>query len=1047
MLKPQQLHIPFVGALNEAVDEKVAPEGVLAVAKNVRLDRAGRIVKRAPFQYLDQSDVTEATGIYSSAGSLVVTGPAMQHRSRISDNQPSSRWVPLGFTPTMHAERDFAPTDADPVHWDSAEWWENDYGFGVVAYYEANNETVVSYVVYDAQTGDLLGSGSLDTNVDSFGGVRVVAASDGIYIVHANDGGGGTGYDFRAAYLPSSSGYLGVIAPSTTLNDGSGTKAAATDMYRWDVCATGGSFVLAYAVHGSATIHFATWAYSSGFSNTLNTDEAVTTAALNVALCRGPDASVAWVAKRETTANNLQVAKLTITTLTTGGYQTMRSGCDDVFKLGGCHLSSEKTFWCWTEQEGSDGTISNQSKMRWSEVDTSGGGSATGPWVRPNMQPLSRPFFLVGAAHVHVRRRNVLRGAISGVTTYFASVAANLCSDMLLSFPTSETVDYDQVNANECYCSAQLTTGVASYAQNRVANSTPAPDGSFRWHGYDLSIGFLKYDSQTKVNTSGNGANVISFEGNMTRWVVDVGLVHAVEFSGLTAVCDGNVKVVDPQSSRELVVAHPPRIFAMKEGTFGGSMASSKDYQFVAVWEWYSNGIRYQSEPSVPETISLSASGGSVYVDVEMPGIGTIAHDAAATVVLYRTEGDGGGSGIFYRLRNTASSEGYTETDTGVCYVELFVSEADADVVGNEVLYTASALANNQVPGGSASAEHKSRLWIGGGLDPYRIYYSHPGQQGLPPRFNLAMYMDIPTENRVTAVASAGDILAVFTENEIFAVLGDGPNTLGAPLEAFRVQLVSSGIGAVSQASVVETPDGVMFVSSVGIRLLTQSLQVMPIGEQVQGLWEEGVCVGAYYSSSSETTHFAMAADSLFILVFDHLHKVWTSDYPAVFGGALVGACAHAGELVLVSDAGVPYIQDADAVTWQDTRPGSSSQFFMDLETAWLKMGEMMGFKRLRWVHLLGEVVGAHGIQLDVTSGYTDGSSKKTTHSWSSADIAGLDHLELAAHLKYQRGAAFKVRALELAGATPTEGFQANALGLSFGIRGTLTKMRTEATK
>lgn len=223
---------------------------------------------------------------------------------------------------------------------------------------------------------------------------------------------------------------------------------------------------------------------------------------------------------------------------------------------------------------------------------------------------------------------------------------------------------------------------------------------------------------------------------------------------------------------------------------------------------------------------------------------------------------------------------------------------------------------------------------------------------------------------------------------------------------------------------------------------------MLPFGEQVREFFHPvtgGTCVGAAFCRGDETTCFAMSADTPHVVVYDHTHRVWSVDYPAELSGQLVGAADLSGRFMLCDDDGLVYRYDSTQN--QDTQPGSSSQFLMDIETVWLKMGEFTGFKRLMWVHLLGERDGSCPVNVEVTTGYTDGSTNKTTHSWTAADIAALDHFELRAHLKYQRGSAFKVRVAEQAGVSPNAGFQANALGLIYGVRGTLTKMGTEASK
>ena len=245
MLKPQQVHIPFVSGLNQSVDEKIAPEGTLASAKNIRFDRAGRIIKRGSYRYFPKDPLTEGQGVMASADTLFISNGAMTHRNPCNPNQPSTEWYPVEFDPSMHAERSFIPTDAATGVWDGAEWWDGDWGFGVFVWH--GSESTLSYVVYDGQTRAKIHGGDISTSISGLRGVRVLADGNGIHVVYMDDtGSGGVAY---ATWIESSNAHLGVIPTATALPNTSGDLAFQTagNVHTeeiWDACATSGGGVV-----------------------------------------------------------------------------------------------------------------------------------------------------------------------------------------------------------------------------------------------------------------------------------------------------------------------------------------------------------------------------------------------------------------------------------------------------------------------------------------------------------------------------------------------------------------------------------------------------------------------------------------------------------------------------------------------------------------------------------------------------------------------------------------------------------------------------------
>src|SRR4051812_1040447 len=72
------IHLPFLKGVDQSVDPKIAPMGVLKSAKNVRFDREGRIIKRPGFDAHPVISNYTGTPIGDSAFSYEVFNSGIQ---------------------------------------------------------------------------------------------------------------------------------------------------------------------------------------------------------------------------------------------------------------------------------------------------------------------------------------------------------------------------------------------------------------------------------------------------------------------------------------------------------------------------------------------------------------------------------------------------------------------------------------------------------------------------------------------------------------------------------------------------------------------------------------------------------------------------------------------------------------------------------------------------------------------------------------------------------------------------------------------------------
>jgi hypothetical protein len=238
-------------------------------------------------------------------------------------------------------------------------------------------------------------------------------------------------------------------------------------------------------------------------------------------------------------------------------------------------------------------------------------------------------------------------------------------------------------------------------------------------------------------------------------------------------------------------------------------------YNYRALFEWSDvYGRRHRSEPSAPFTVTLTTAQ-TIQLDITTIDATQRNSENTATtplIVLYRTVS---GGTEYHRVSETGASSSSTGIRT------LIDNQSDSSISDEEFIYTdGGVLENNVAPSCRYLARSEDRLWFGGLFTPNLIQCSkviipeepiqctdHPSHQVvLPGECTGLAYMD-------------GQIVA-FTRDTILLVnSASGPNDQGVG-EFAPPRLHTTGIGCVDGRSVLETPEGVFFLSQRGIELL-----------------------------------------------------------------------------------------------------------------------------------------------------------------------------------------------------------------------------------
>jgi hypothetical protein len=252
-------------------------------------------------------------------------------------------------------------------------------------------------------------------------------------------------------------------------------------------------------------------------------------------------------------------------------------------------------------------------------------------------------------------------------------------------------------------------------------------------------------------------------------------------------------------------------------------------------------------------------------------------------------------------------------------------------------------------------AANADRLFLGGVAgDPHRVWYSRLRGDNEIASFNDALVAALPTTGGViTGLAFLNETLVVFKERAIYALPGDGYDNTGGGSNYGPARLLSSDVGAVNHESIALTPQGLVFKSRKGWYLLGGGWGLQYIGAPVAD-FDTDTIVAVHVL---EAQHQVRCLSAGRCLVWDYLAGQW-SEW-TITGG--LGATMWGGSYVYVTSAGV-FAEASDY--------SAGVTYGLDIETAWIPMGQIQGFGRVWKVLILGEYRGDHAVRVRISKDY-----------------------------------------------------------------------------
>jgi hypothetical protein len=588
----------------------------------------------------------------------------------------------------------------------------------------------------------------------------------------------------------------------------------------------------------------------------------------------------------------------------------------------------------------------------------------------------------------------------------------------------------------------RILAGLSVVGEFILGNTTT--DGNGKWY------------TCCAVATAGAGSEATQFDINVV--VMDFNSqtqFHPVEMGEDLHFSGGTPFYYDGAATGEVGFFYYPDPTIMQvEGDNQGQIEGPGTYQYALVWEWQDNrGQRHQSAPSIQQAITVTGSGYVNAVEIFLPNM--CVTDRVITPVsgvsnfvnlaIYRSILNGT---ILYRL--TPEHQVFAPADNAtVCYpfsASLdYIDRQSAGAGGfeetsNEVLYTAGGvLANFEPPSSKLATSFDQRIWLSGQDNPKNVQYSQPYSPGSAVNFNDSLAFTVDDGGDITAIAGMDDNFIIFKSDRIFYVNGSPPNALGQQNNLSNPIPIPSDVGCINPRSVVLTPDGLMFQSSIGIHLLSRALEVMFIGGNVTDtLATYPNITSAVIHPTQNQVRFTCSASPLnsqasyftagVTLVYDYLAKAWSifqitdSTYVHSSGQTNLGGVQVAGATAVVHQGTYKW---GSASGWQvsgslgslyyetsGTATGSfgDGDFFVPLQvtTAWMSINDLQGIQRVKRIHVLGQAFDVCSVDVSYAIDY-----EPTFYTYAANNFgtpSGTPNASMRFHVGNQKCEAIQIR-------------------------------------
>ncbi len=324
----------------------------------------------------------------------------------------------------------------------------------------------------------------------------------------------------------------------------------------------------------------------------------------------------------------------------------------------------------------------------------------------------------------------------------------------------------------------------------------------------------------------------------------------------------------------------------------------------------------------------------------------------------------------YYRVTSISSP---TINDPTVDFVTFTDSQSDAQILGNDLIYTTGGVVENiAAPGCSAFTLFKSRFFLVDAEDKNLLWFSKQVIETVPVELSdlFTLYIAPTTGAQgstgpITALSAMDDKLIIFKKDAIYYLTGTGPDNTGLNNDFSDPIFITSTVGCANPDSIVFMPNGLMFQSDKGIWLLGRDLSTTYIGAAVEDFIDQNVTSA---QSIPGTNEVRFTLDSDVVLMYDYYYSQWGTfvNVPAVSSTLYQGLHTYLNQYGQL-------MQETPGLYLDNTTPVQLS-----FKTSWINLANLQGYERIYDFYLLGNFISPHFLIVQTAYDYSPSASHQS---------------------------------------------------------------------
>lgn len=488
--------------------------------------------------------------------------------------------------------------------------------------------------------------------------------------------------------------------------------------------------------------------------------------------------------------------------------------------------------------------------------------------------------------------------------------------------------------------------------------------------GSQISMGYLLKDLVRSVNKDTNinatqvggvysqtGINLATFDLNPSQ-------IQSVEIGANLNIPSAINWAYDGYQATEQEFFLYPDSVETASSTTGGSVGDGT-YYYVATYEWTDNqGNYFRSAPSIP-ALCTSSGGNTSTNTINVPTL-RLTYKTNVTLNVYRWSA----AQQVYYLINATSYLAQVLNDPTLDSIAIIDTAADADIIGNTILYTTGGVVENIGPPALRNMFiFDDRLFGIAAEDPNLLLFSKQVIESTPVEMSdlLSIYVNPnvgaqgPTGS-MTCGFPMDDKAVLFKASAINYIAGTGPDNTGANSQYTQPVFITSTVGCSNANSVVFQPQGLMFefASEAGnqIWLLGRDLSTQYIGAPVEAFTQSATVKSVVNIPGTNQVRFTLSTGVT--LMYDYYYQQWGTfkNVPAISSTLFQGLHTYLDQFGRI---------------FQET-PGKyldgSSPVLMKFKTSWITLQALQGYQRAYYFTLLGTYYSPHLLNVGVAYSY-----------------------------------------------------------------------------